>query len=146
MDLDLSQSAIAALKTEAKAYKQEQTWNGTPTSQAQALEHVAHKYGARDWNTLSAQAKKPVRLTPGMRVCGHYLNQPFNGMVRGVHLMDNGAKLQVTVQFDTPVDVVTFDSFSAFRSRVTVVIDKSGRSPKHTSNGVPHMMLEQVLH
>ena len=42
---------------------------------------------------------------------------------------------------DDPVDVVTFDSFSAFRQRVTATIDEHGVSPSKTSNGRPHMVL-----
>ena len=44
-------------------------------------------------------------------------------------------------QFDEPVDVVTWDSFSAFRRRVSCTIDRRGRTAERTSDGRPHMEL-----
>ena len=40
------------------------------------------------------------------------------------------------------VDVVTFDSFSNYRSRVSKVIGADGRSFDTTSDGVPHLVLK----
>ncbi len=145
MDLDLSIGTLAGWKTDAKAFRQAQSERGEAVSHAHALEHVAHANGARDWNTLSAQAKRPVRLAPGQRVAGRYLNQPFTGAVHSLTLMDGGNKLRVSLQFDAPVDVVTFDSFSSLRSRVSAVIGAQGRSVKHTSDGQPHLVIDRIL-
>jgi hypothetical protein len=46
------------LKSQAKALRADMATRGTPISHAQALETVAHQWGARDWNTLAAQADK----------------------------------------------------------------------------------------
>ncbi|MEP4196643.1 MAG: glyoxalase superfamily protein [Aliishimia sp.] len=142
MELDLSKSAVTALKTEAKSLREDRTWEGTPTSHAQALELVARKHGVRDWNTLRAQAVRPVRLAPGTRVSGTYLGQSFAGHVQGVQLLAQGNRLRVILHFDDAVDVVQFESFSAFRQRVTAIVGQDGRSFTHTSDGVPHMVLE----
>ncbi len=37
--------------------------------------------------------------------------------------------------------MVTFDSFSFFRKRVTATLDSSGVTAARTSNGEPHMRL-----
>ena len=51
------------------------------------------------------------------------------------------SRMRLTLKFDEPVDVVTFDSFSAFRHRVNCVVDETGRSREKTSDGRPHMEL-----
>ena len=51
-------------------------------------------------------------------------------------------RYRLTMKFDAPVDVVTFDSFSAFRQRVTATVDENGRTIEKTSNGVPQLELE----
>ena len=49
---------------------------------------------------------------------------------------------RMTLNFDEPVDVVTFDSFSAFRQRVNCTVDETGRTAAKTSDGRPHLELE----
>jgi len=144
MELDLSGPAIARLKEEARALRQDQNWNGTPITQAQALEMVAHKHGARDWNTLRARAARPTRLTLGTRVAGRYLGQAFEGRVHAIGSLDQGRKMRLTVHLDAPVDVVKFDSFSSLLHRVRGVIGPDGRSHASTSDGQPHLVLESA--
>lgn len=48
---------------------------------------------------------------------------------------------KLTIQFDEPVDVVTFDSFSALRHRVDATVTRNGISPSRTSDGEPHMVI-----
>lgn len=140
MNLDLSETTLAWLKTRAQNLQRESAEQDTPLSRAQALEQVAHQDGARDWNTRRALALRPVQLRLGDRVEGRYLNQPFVGHVRG--LTQLAKHLRLDLQFEAPVDVVQFDSFSAWRRRVQAVVARNGRSPRCTSDGVPHMILE----
>ncbi|MCB2101858.1 MAG: hypothetical protein KDE22_13365, partial [Rhodobacterales bacterium] len=111
---------------------------------ARALEAVARRHGFKDWNTARARASNqpvcPVDI--GERVAGRYLKQPFEGTVIGLLALTRPGTYQVTVQLDDPVDVVTFDSFSNFRHRVTCVVDEHGTALAHTSDGQPHMVLE----
>jgi hypothetical protein len=51
-------------------------------------------------------------------------------------------RYEVVLDLDQPVDVVTFDSFSNWRSRVTKVIGPDGRSFDATSDGIPHLVLK----
>ena len=51
----------------------------------------------------------------------------------------------LTLHFDEPVDVVTFDSFSAFRQRVSCTLDEDLVAPAKLSDGTPHMRIEQRL-
>jgi len=119
--------------------------NGTALSHSEALELVARQHGARDWNTLRARNSPPdpANLSVGSTVRGRYLRQPFTGHVHGLVQL-GGGRCRITLQFDAPVDVVTFDSFSAFRRRVTCIVGSDGTSPAKTSNGSPHLVLDAV--
>ena len=70
---------------------------------------------------------------------GRYLKQAFLAEVTDIRPICEGA-YEVTLTFDTRVDVVTFDSFSDFRKRVRKVIGADGRSADKTSHGVPHLV------
>ncbi|MEP2715178.1 glyoxalase superfamily protein, partial [Pseudophaeobacter sp.] len=119
-----------ALKLQAKRLRQQLHNSGVAVGHSKSLELVAQQYGARDWNTLQAQARSLVNtpagdqgrnrleLRVGDRVRGRYLGQTFVGEVRSLSLMGDGENRQITLHFDTPVDVVRFDSFSSLRQRV----------------------------
>ena len=51
--------------------------------------------------------------------------------------------MRVTIRFDEPVDVVTFDSFSSFRQRVSCTLNEDFTTTERTSNGQPNMRLER---
>ncbi len=112
-------------------------------SHSAALERVAKERGYADWNTLSADLpdRGHVPLHVGDRVEGHYLKRPFQGDVLAVRTLNDGDAFAVTVRFDAPVDVVVFDSFSAFRQQVSAVLSASGVSLAKTGDGVPHLVL-----
>ncbi|RDJ14492.1 glyoxalase superfamily protein [Rhizobium grahamii] len=137
---------IEELKSQARRLRQAMETRGTPTSHSAALELVAQQHGVRDWNTLSALATRPneepiAALSVGAQVRGRYLNQTFSGTI--VALSAHGGGLhRITIHFDEPVDVVTFESFSAFRQRINAQVDGNGVSPRKTSNGVPHLVLD----
>jgi hypothetical protein len=119
--------------------------DGHSISHSRALELLARQHGYKDWNTLHAAAGNHTGSGPvavGERVRGTYLSQPFDGEVIGLARLPTHGRYRITIQFDAPVDVVTFDSFSAFRKRVTVTVDEHGVSPQKTSNGEPHMRLQ----
>ena len=52
------------------------------------------------------------------------------------------ARLRTTLHFDEPVDVVSVESFSSFRQRVTCTLTPDGRTPQKTSNGEPQLVLD----
>jgi len=138
---------VDELKAQAKRLRQAMTERGSEITHAAALELIARQYGARDWNTLSALAAKPndkpaSPIFVGAHVRGRYLNQPFTGKVLALSAVAGSEFYRVTIHFDEPVDVVTFESFSAFRQRVHAQIDENGISPRRTSNGVPHLVLD----
>ncbi len=112
-------------------------------SHADALERVAHELGYADWNTLSAQLRETLDapLNVGDRVEGRYLDQPFHGVVVAMKALEDGRAFAVTIHFDAPLDVVVFDSFSAFRRRVRATVSPAGVSFAKTSNGVPHLVV-----
>ena len=114
-------------------------------SHSRSLELVARQHGFRNWNALRANAgaetHKASPVGVGERVKGRYLGKPFTGRVVGVHLLAKGWT-QVSIDLDAPVDVVDFESFSAFRRRITATLMQNGRTAKKTSDGVPHLALD----
>ncbi|EDQ34496.1 hypothetical protein HPDFL43_15902 [Hoeflea phototrophica DFL-43] len=96
-------------------------------------------------NTLHAAVGNragPEQLTPGARVTGAYLGQPFSARIVGVQALTSApGSYRVSLDLDEAVDVVTFDSFSSFRKRVNGVIGKEGVSRERTSNGRPQLEL-----
>lgn len=133
-------------KARAREIRAERARAGNPLSHSQALELVARELGYRDWNTASARlSNEPeVPLQVGDLVSGRYLKQPFTGRVLAVKELYGGAAFEVTIHFDEAVDVIEFDSFSAFRTRIHATISASGVSPTHTSDGAPHLIVERT--
>lgn len=131
-----------ALKLQAKRLRQQLHSSGVAVGHSKSLELVAQQYGARDWNTLQARASNRLQLQVGDRVRGRYLGQVFKGEIRGLSLRGDGEHRQITLHFDTQVDVVRFESFSALRQRVTGVIGWDGCSAQKTSDGVPQLIVE----
>jgi len=137
--------SIEELKQQARRLRDGLAEDGDFISHSESLELIARQYGKRDWNTLHAAVgnRRPAPLNVGARVKGRYLGHAFDGEVIGVETLSPG-RTRVTIDLDDPVDVVTFDSFSAFRRRISATINANGKSAEKTSNGVPHLMLETV--
>jgi len=141
-----SMTTLDDLKNQAKRLRATLADQGTKLSHSKSLELLASQLGYRDWNTLHAAVGNRPPTNPlalGARVAGQYLSQPFEGEVIGVQSLSPG-RFRVTLDFDEPVDVVSFDSFSAFRRRVSVTVDDQGKTWERTSNGEPQLKL-QVL-
>ncbi len=138
-------ASIDAAKAQAKRLRAELAADGTEVSHGKALELVAHQYGYRDWNTLHAAMgnRPPADWAVGEQVRGRYLGQPFSAEILAVEVLQPGW-FRLSLQLDQPVDVVTFDSFSNFRRRLTSVVGPRGCSPARTSDGQPHLVLERV--
>ncbi|WP_077500485.1 glyoxalase superfamily protein [Sinorhizobium sp. A49] len=138
--------SLDALKDQAKRLRSRLSTEGEDISHSRSLELIAAQYGYRDWNTLHAAAGNRPPFNPwmlGSRVKGLYLGQPFEGEILAVHaLTAQPGRYRLTMKFDEPVDVVTFESFSAFRQRVTATVDETGRTIEKTSNGRPQLELE----
>lgn len=117
--------------------------SATPISLSAALERVAHEMGFRDWNTASARLSNAPDFTwqVGERVSGQYLKRAFKGRIHAVRELHGQSGYQLTIQFDEPVDVVDWESFSSFRQRVTVRVSPEGITWARTSDGVPHMIV-----
>lgn len=135
--------SLEDLKAHAKRLRVALEADGQSVGHGRSLELLAHQYGYRNWNTLhAALGNRPPAspVTVGARVGGRYLGQAFTGEVIGVQTLSPG-RYRVTLDFDEPVDVVTFDSFSAYRRRISCVIDGDGMTAEKTSNGIPHLQL-----
>ena len=136
--------SIDVLKQQAKRLRAGLAEDGDFISHSESLELVAKQYGLRDWNTLFAAAgNRPslARFELGGRVKGRYLGQSFAGEIVGLKSAPPD-HLRLQILFDRPVDVVTFDSFSAFRQRVSALIGRNGLTVEKTSDGTPHMHVE----
>ena len=134
---------MESAKAQARALRLALEAEGREISHSGALELVAKSHGYRDWNTLHAAfGNGPVPpVVLGQVVEGGYLKQRFLAEVIGIVQLSPG-RYEVTLQLDQPVDVVTFDSFSNFRSRIRKVVGSDGRSFDVTSDGVPHLVLD----
>jgi len=129
------------LKAQAKRMRSDLAAHGQVISHAQALETVAHQWGARDWNTLSAKAAEVYPgWIPGERVSGRYLGHAFEGEIKAARQQANGY-WALTLRFDTAIDVVSSTLFSSFRRQVNTTVTSKGVSPQKTSDGQPHMVL-----
>lgn len=138
-------ATLAQAREQARLLRAELASAGEAISHSQALERVARKLGYRDWNTAAARlSNAPEPLQVGDRVAGRYLKQPFEGRIIAVSEQNGGASFEGTVHFDQPVDVVTFESFSAFRQRVTATVGPDGVSARKTSDGAPHMVIARL--
>ncbi|WP_420404940.1 glyoxalase superfamily protein [Nisaea sp.] len=143
-DLDILPS-IEDLKFSARELRRDLAAQGSGISHGQALERIAVDLGFKDWNTLSAAVRRQSTKCPvskGERVTGHYLGQRFTATVIDAHALDLHSRYRVSLHFDEPVDVVTFDSFSAYRQRVTCTLTPDGSTPQRTSNGKPQLVLD----
>lgn len=140
----MSPPSVADLKTQAKRLRTALAAKGQTVSHSQALEILSVQHGYKDWNTACAALSKPNPLSFSVsdRVTGTYMLQPFEGEILSLSKLGSSGQYRITLQFDTPVDVVTFDSFSSFRSRVTCVITADGVAVKKTSNGEPYLRLK----
>ena len=139
--------SLEDLKDQAKRLRDALARQGTIVNHSKSLELVAGQYGFRDWNTLHAKIGNmppPGRvLAIGDRVSGQYLGQKFVGTVIAIKMLTSAYGMsRVTFDFDEAVDVITFESWSAYRKRVTCTLDEDGRTLEKTSNGVPHMVLD----
>lgn len=132
---------VAELKAQAKRLRERLRGSGVALSHSEALELIAQQHGVRDWNTLHAMAGNRMLLRVGDRVHGVYLGQPFKAVIRGLSILGDGSRWRITLQFDEPVDVVSFESFSSWRQRVTGVIGWDGRSYDRTSDGAAQLVV-----
>lgn len=129
------------LKAQAKTLRKDMAARGQSMSHAEALETIAHQWGARDWNTAVAlSAKATPGWAPGMRVQGRYLGHPFEGVVKAARQSSAGF-WSLTLRFDAAIDVVSSEHFSAFRRQVNATLNADGHSPQKTSDGQPHLVL-----
>lgn len=145
MRSDTFMPTLAALKDQAKRLKTKFASDGETINHARALELIASQYGFKDWNTLHAAAGNRTgieHLKPGMTVSGSYLGQPFKAQLLGITMSTAAAeRYRVVLDLEEAVDVVTFDSFSAFRKRIHGTIGADGLSRERTSNGLPQLEL-----
>lgn len=134
---------IVQAKDEAKRLQAEMSAQGDPVGHAKSLELIAHRYGKRDWNTLSAaiEAHKPQQWFAGGRVSGAYLGHAFTATIVAVKMLEN-EWYRMELQLDEAVDVVDASSFSNFRKRVRGTIGPKGHTAERTSNGKPHIQLD----
>lgn len=135
---------VATLKAQAKTLRADMAARGKTLTHAQALETVAHQWGARDWNTAVAKAALPqIHWSPGDRVSGQYLGHAFTGVIKAARQSAAGY-WSLTLRFDAAIDVVTSTHFSAFRRQVNATVNADGISPQKTSDGQPHMVVRHA--
>ncbi len=143
--MDIPLPSRAALKAQAKRLRTTLEDAGTPCTHAQALEAIAKQWGARDWNTLHARANGDPHpaYTPGQHITGRYLGHRFAGRIKTASRVGD-TQHRLTLRFDAPIDVVTSAHFSNVRRQVNCVVDANGRSARKTSDGHPHVVIDDA--
>ena len=143
--MDISLPSRCALKAQAKRLRAGLADTGQPITHAQALEAVAHQWGARDWNTLHAMAKDTPQqhYAPKQPVTGLYLGHRFKGTIKAANAK-GGGYWALTLVFDEAIDVVTSDHFSSFRKQVMCTIGPNGQTVQKTSDGQPHVVIDHA--
>lgn len=135
----------AELKSSARRLRAALAEEGDFIQHSEALELVARQHGYRDWNTLHAAAgnRPGLPLAVGGTVRGRYLGQAFSARIVSLLPLGADAKfLRISLELDAPVDVVKFDSFSAYRRRIQATIRSDGRTVACTSDGEPQLQLD----
>ncbi|MGB7288244.1 MAG: glyoxalase superfamily protein [Salaquimonas sp.] len=135
---------IQTLKDEARRLRVTLENTGTVVTHSGSLELVAKQKGYRDWNTALASIGNRPSGPPvwiGQLVEGEYLGQKFMAEVIGVQSQLQPGRWRVTLDLSEAVDVVKFESFSAFRKRISANITADGRTVEKTSDGVPQLVL-----
>lgn len=136
-------SSIAAAKAAARELRARLAAEGRAIGHGRALELIAHQEGYRDWNACRAalEAADAPPWTPGARVRGRYLSQPFAATVVSATRVSPGW-YRLVLDLDAAVDVVTFDSFSSYRKRIQGTVGPAGTSRARTSDGRPQLVLD----
>ncbi len=136
-------STLSQAKDKAKRLRAFLAGQGEAIGHARALERVARDYGFRDWNALHAaiRDRPPQDWTPGGRVTGRYLSQPFAATVLTADQVRPGW-FRLMLDLDDAVDVVRFDSFSNLRKRIRVEVGPDGHSKERTFDGTRHVELD----
>ena len=139
-------TSVFGAKEYAKKLRSSFTETNTPISHAQALELTANELGYSDWNTARARLSNRPKFEPqiGDMVEGVYLKQTFKGLIKSVRMLADGQYFDVSIHFEEAVDVVSFESFSAYRQRVSAKLDNEGTSLSTTSDGEPHMIIHHT--
>ena len=139
-------NAVSITRSQAKARaRQIRAQQAGKITLAAALEQVAKDLGFKNWNVASARLSNEPD-TPwqvGDRVTGQYLKCAFKGRIHAVRELQGGQGYELTLHFDEPVDVVEWESFSALRQRVHILVSHDGVSWNKTSDGVPHIILQR---
>lgn len=135
--------SILQAKDQAQRLRTKMVEDGAPVGHAKSLELVAHRHGFRDWNTMfSAIGNGPPKdWAVGDMISGTYLSQAFTGYVISIAILKPGW-FRLELHLDEAVDVVTFDSFSNFRTRIRGVIGPKGHSIERTSDGQAHLQID----
>jgi len=135
--------SLEALKAQAKRLRCALADDGDFIKHGEALELVAKQFGYRDWNTLYTAAgnRQPLPLAVGNDVSGLYLGQPFKARILSLETLADDGYLRISLDLDEAVDVVKFDSFSAYRKRIQATIRPDGSTVTKTSDGEPHLRL-----
>lgn len=136
---------LETIKAQAKHLRDQFDREGHIISHSKSLEALSRQYGFKDWNVFSAALQRqPQHSTRayhvGTEVMGLYLGIPFKAQIQSVTNMPDGFT-RLALELHTAIDVVKFDSFSAFRKRIRCVVNKNGKSPQKTSDGQPQICI-----
>jgi len=134
---------VVQLKSQAQRLRHFLADKDIEISQASSLEALAKQYGYRDWNVLSALAKRQSSENNwpeiGETVAGTYLGQDFTGKIIRQNVTDLPGAKAYTIRLEQPIDVVKSDKFSAFRQQINITLNNQLISIDH--EGQPNQVM-----
>ena len=72
---------------------------------------------------------------------GATLGKVFAGKIISISDIGHGARFQLSVRFDAPVNVSKFDSMVIARVQVNATVGRDGQTSEKTSDGTPHLVI-----
>lgn len=138
----IARPSLEAAKAQARAIRPNLASKGRDIPHSAAWELPAKSCGQRDRNTLHAAICNEPRppVCSGQIMPDHYLKQAYLAEVAGPRQISDRV-YEVTLDFDKPVDEVTFNCFPNFRRKVRKLIGTQGRLMDKTTDGLPHPIL-----
>ena len=75
------------------------------------------------------------------RITGLYLGKAFAGKIISISDIGHGARFQLSVRLDAPVNVSKFDSMVIERVQENATVGRDGQTPEKTSDGTPYLVI-----
>ena len=123
------------LKRQARRLRDHFAEKNIEISHSASLEALAKQHGYKDWNVLSALAKRlsenPAWPALDDKITGSYRGHTFTGKILKIKTAPLANTRGYTIRFDEAIDVVTSKHFTNFRQQINCILDQTLSSVDH---------------